>query len=164
MTRTHAERKFQYNWNFTCSRENLCLWHEMHVSRACLQVWALAISLCHSQVYQHPFFIFLRVLASENMRPLHSGHFWNTEETKCPISQAQRRPRALVQLAQPCLHCGRFQVWSAALDPVTALAEVDGEGEQQVVKSFKINGNFCFTLIKLQFVKSKSFFPNQHTL
>lgn len=86
------------------------------------------------------------------------------EGTKCPISQAWGEPCALVQLAQPCLHCRRFQVRRAALDPVIALAEVDGEGEQQTVNSIKINGNFCFTLIKLSFLKSKSFFPNQHIL
>lgn len=69
-----------------------------------------------------------------------------------------------LQLAQPCLHCRRFQVRGAALDPVIALAEVDAEGEQQIVNSIKINGNFCFTLIKLPFLKSKSFSPNQHML
>lgn len=67
----------------------------------------------------------------------------------------------MVQLAQPCLHCGSFQVRSAVLDPVITLAELDVEGEQQVVNSFKINGNFCFTLTKLLFLKSKSCFPNR---
>lgn len=63
--------------------------------------------------------------------------------------------------AQPCLHCRRLQVCSAALDPVITLAELDVEGKQQVVNSFKINVNFGFTLIKLPFLKSKSSFPNR---
>lgn len=64
----------------------------------------------------------------------------------------------MVQLAWPHPHCGRFQVRSAERDPVITLAELDVEG--RVVNSFKINGNFCFTLIKLPFLKSKSSFPN----
>lgn len=37
MTWIHS-RRFKCNWKFTCSRENLCLWHETHVIRTCLQV------------------------------------------------------------------------------------------------------------------------------
>lgn len=66
----------------------------------------------------------------------------------------------VVWYSMPGLVC-RFQVHSAALNPVITLAELDVEGEQQVVNSFKINGNFCFTLIKLPFLKSKSSIPNR---
>lgn len=34
------------------------------------------------------------------------------------------------------------------------LAGLKVKGEQQVVNCFKINGNYCFTLIKLLFIKS----------
>lgn len=50
---------------------------------------------------------------------------------------------------------------STALGLFIPLARLNVEGEQWVVNCFKINGKYCFTLIKLVFIKSKSSSSNR---
>lgn len=50
---------------------------------------------------------------------------------------------------------------STALGLLIPLNRLNVEGEQQVMNDFKINGKYCFTLIKLVFIKSKSSSSNR---